>query len=165
LEKLTLYMGADTTTTGGTVTEADVLACIGDTAALGLDDLTYALAEGNQPTMQRVFARLTEEGTSAISILTAIARHFMRLHETRGRMADGKSPGDAVSALRPPVFFKLKERFVAQSKRWNEMLLARALEILMEAELAAKSTDIPTQAVVERALLQLAQVGRSTTRR
>ena len=165
LEKLILYMGADTKKSGGTVTEDDVLACIGDTAALNLDDLTYALGDGDQATLQRVFGRLTAEGTSAVSILTAIARHFMRLHETRGRMNEGKSADAAAAMLRPPVFFKLKSRFNAQANRWNEALLARSLDILMEAEMAAKSTDIPTEAAVERALLQLAQVGRSAGRR
>jgi DNA polymerase-3 subunit delta len=165
LEKLVLYMGADTKASGGTVTEDDVLACIGDTAALGLDDLTYAMADGDQASMQRVFGRLTAEGTSPISILTAVARHMMRLHETRGRMAEGKSADQAVMSLRPPVFFKLKSRFQGQAQRWNETLLARGLDILMEAEMAAKSTDIPTEAAVERALMQLAQVGRSAGRR
>jgi len=165
VEKLALYMGADTKSTGGTVTEEDVMACIGDSAALSLDDLTYALGDGDQATMQRVFGRLTAEGTNAISILTAVARHFMRLHETRGRMAEGKSADQAAMMLRPPVFFKLKDRFNNQVKRWTEPLLARSLDILMEAEMAAKSTDIPTEAAVERALMQLAQVGRSTARR
>lgn len=165
LEKLVLYMGPDTKKTGGTVTEDDVFVCIGDTAALGLDDLTYALGDGDQASMQRVFGRLTAEGTSPISILTAVARHFMRLHETRGRMAEGKSADAAAMMLRPPVFFKLKDRFQNQVKRWNETLLARSLDILMEAEMAAKSTDIPTEAAVERALMQLAQVGRSAGRR
>lgn len=165
LEKLALYMGPDTTKTGGTITEEDVLACIGDTAALSLDDLTYAIGDGDQASMQRVFGRLTGEGTSPVSILTAVARHFMRLHETRGRMAEGKSADQAAAMLRPPVFFKLKDRFQGQAKRWNETLLARGLDILMEAEMAAKSTDIPTEAAVERALMQLAQVGRSAGRR
>ncbi len=165
LEKLTLYMGADTKTTGGTVTEEDVLACIGDTAALSLDDLTYALGDGDQVTVQRVFGRLTAEGTSSVSILTAVARHFMRLHETRGRLAEGKSADQAAAMLRPPVFFKLKDRFQGQARRWNEALLARSLDILMEAEMAAKSTDIPTEAAVERALMQLAQVGRGAGRK
>ncbi len=165
LEKLILYMGADTKKTGGNVTEDDVLACIGDTAALNLDDLTYAIGDGDQATMQRVFGRLTAEGTSSISILTSVARHFMRLHETRGRMAEGKNAEQAAMSLRPPVFFKFKQRFNGQAQRWNEALLARSLDILMDAEMAAKSTDIPTEAAVERALLQLAQVGRSAGRR
>jgi DNA polymerase-3 subunit delta len=164
LEKLVVYMGADGKNQA-TVTEQDALACIGDTAALSLDDLTYALADGDQATVQRVYGRLVAEGTSPISILTAGARHLLRLHETRGRMADGKNLDQAAAMLRPPIFFKLKDRFQSQAKRWNEALLARGLDILMEAEMTAKSTDMPAEAVIERALMQLAQVGRGAGRR
>ncbi len=165
LEKLILYMGADTNQSGGTVTEDDVLACIGDTAAFGLDDLTFALGDGDQVSVQRVFGRLTAEGTPPVSILTSVARHFMRLHETRGRMAEGKTADQAAMVLRPPVFFKFKARFSGQARWWNEKLITRGLEILMEAEMAAKSTDIPTEAVVERALIKLAHVGRGVGKR
>ncbi len=165
LEKLVLYMGADTKRSGGTVTEEDAVACIGDSAALGVDDLIFALGDGDQATVQRVFARLAAEGTSPVSILTSAARHLMRLHEARGRMAEGKNAEQAAAMLRPPVFFKFKERFNGQTRRWNEALLARGLEVVMEAEMAAKSTDVPTEAVVERALMQLAQVGRGAGRR
>lgn len=159
IEKLILYKGDD-----GTISEEDVLACVGDTAGLGVDDLIYALGDGDQATMQRVYGRLVNEGTSPISVLTAVSRHLMRLHETRGRMADGKSADAATASLRPPVFFKFKNRFAAQANRWNEALLTRGLEIVTEAELQAKSTDIPAEAVIERAFMQLAQVGRSARR-
>lgn len=159
LEKLVLYMGDSKT-----VTEDDVLACIGDTAAMGLDDLIYAVGDGDQATVQRVFGRLTNEGTSSISILTSVARHVLRLHETRGRMADGKNLESALMSLRPPVFFKYKVRFTAQVNKWTEPLLARALDLLNEAEMTAKSTDMPADAVIERALIQIANVARSQRR-
>ena len=160
LEKLILYKGA-----AGTVSEEDVLACVGDTAGFGLDDLIYALADGDQVTMQRVYGKLVNEGTSPISVLTAVSRHLSRLHETRGRMAEGKSADAASAMLRPPVFFKFKNRFTSQANRWSETLLARGLEIVTEAELQAKSTDMPAEAVIERAFMQLAQVGRGAGRR
>lgn len=159
LEKLILYKGGP-----GAVTEEDVLACVGDTAGFGLDDLVYALADGDQAAMQRVYARLVNEGTSPIGILTAVSRHLSRLHETRGRMAEGKSADAAAAMLRPPVFFKYKSRFAGQANRWSEALLARGLEIVTEAEVQAKSTDIPAEAVIERAFMQLAQVGRAARR-
>ena len=67
-------------------------------------------------------------------------------------------------SLRPPVFFKFKTRFQAQANRWNESLLARGLGVLTEAEMAAKSTDMPTEAIIERALIQIAQAARSARR-
>lgn len=159
LEKLIIYKGGT-----GTVTEEDVLACVGDTAGFSMDDLIYALADGDHVTMQRVYGRLVNEGTSPISILTMVSRHLSRLHETRGRMAEGKSADAAVSMLRPPIFFKFKNRFTNQANRWSENLLARGLEIVTEAEMQAKTTDMPAEALIERAFIQLAQVGRGGRR-
>jgi DNA polymerase-3 subunit delta len=159
LEKLILYKGGS-----GTVTEEDVLACVGDTAGFGIDDLMYALADGDQATMQRVYGRLVNEGISPITVLGAVSRHLSRLHETRGRMNEGRNADAAAAALRPPVFFKFKSRFTSQANRWSESLLARGLEIVTEAEMQAKSTDMPAEAVIERAFMQLAQVGRPTRR-
>jgi DNA polymerase-3 subunit delta len=159
LEKLILYKGGP-----GNVTEEDVLACVGDTAGFGVDDLVYALGDGDQATMQRVYGRLVTEGTSPIMILGAVSRHLSRLHETRGRMNEGRNADAAASMLKPPVFFKFKSRFTSQANRWSETLLARGLEIVTEAEMQAKSTDMPTEAVIERAFMQLARVGQSARR-
>jgi DNA polymerase-3 subunit delta len=161
LEKLVTYMG----TGAGTVTEDDVLACVGDTASFDMDGLIYAMADGDQTEMQQTFVRLTAEGTSPIAIITAAARHLVRLHETRGRVADGRNVDQAVASLRPPVFYKFKGRFQAQVNRWNESLLARGLDVLTEAEVASKSADMPVEAIAERALIQIAQAARSTLRR
>jgi DNA polymerase III delta subunit len=62
------------------------------------------------------------------------------------------------------VFFKFKSRFQQQAGRWSEALLARGLEVLTEAEVAAKSTDMPVEAIAERAFIQVAQAARSARR-
>lgn len=160
LEKLILYKGGS-----GVVTEEDVLACVGDTAGFGVDDLVYAVGDGDQVAVQRVYGRLVHEGVSPFSVLTAVSRHLIRLHETRGRISEGRNADAAVATLRPPVFFKFKSRFTSQATRWSEKLLARGLEIVSDAELQAKSTDMPAEAVIERAFIQLAQVGRGAQRR
>jgi DNA polymerase-3 subunit delta len=161
LEKLVTYVGDGP---NRTVTEDDVLACVGDTAAFDMDGMIYAMADGDQAEMQRTYLRLTAEGTSPIALLTAAARHLVRLHEIRGRVADGRSLDQAVAGLRPPVFFKFKSRFQAQAGRWTESLLARGLDVLTEAEVMAKSSDMPVEAIAERALIQIAQAARSARR-
>jgi DNA polymerase-3 subunit delta len=159
LEKLAMYMGGK-----GTVTEDDARACIGDTAALELDDLIYAMGDGDQATVQRVYGRLMDEGASPITVLGAAARHLLRLHETRGRMNDGKSLDQAMTGLRPPPFFKVKTRFQHQASTWSEALIARGLDVLNEAEMHAKSTDMPAEAVAERALMQITQTAKGARR-
>jgi DNA polymerase-3 subunit delta len=148
----------------GTVGEDDVMACVGDSADLALDDLVYAVGDGDAATLRRVYGRLMAEGTSPISVLTAVARHLMRLHETRGHINAGKNAKQAIFSLRPPVFGRLTDRFAAQAGRWKEDLLARGVSILNEAEMGAKSTDMPAEAIVERALLQLANAAARAAR-
>lgn len=159
IEKLALYVGRP-----GTVTEDDVLACVGDTAALVMDDLVMAVGDGDQMTVQRVYGRLIEEGMSPITVLGAAARHVLRLREAAGRMAAGASAEQAVGGLKPPPFFKVKARFQAQASRWSVALTGRALDMLTDAELRAKSSDMPAAAVIERALIQIASAGRAAMR-
>jgi DNA polymerase-3 subunit delta len=165
LEKLALYKGpVPNNREGSSITVDDAMACIGDTAALDLDDLVYAMGDGNQPAVQRVFGRMMAEGTSPISILSAAARHVMRLHQVLGLRNDGGSLDQAMMKLRPPVFFKRESQFKSQAGRWTATLLARSLDLFTTAELQAKSTDMPAQALIERALMQVAAAGKSARR-
>ena len=160
VEKLVLFKVSDS---NKTVTLDDAMACVGDTAAFDLDDLVYAMADGDQQTVQRVFGRMMAEGTSPISVLTAASRHLMRLHQMCG-MRESGSLDQAMMKLRPPVFFKRKGQFKNQAGRWNPKLLARGLEVLTTAELQAKSTDMPGQALIERALMQIATAAKVVRR-
>lgn len=158
IEKLVLFKGGDGSET---ITLDDAMACIGDTAAFDLDDLVYAMANGDQATVQRVYGRMMAEGTSPISVITAASRHLMRLHQVQGT---GGPIDQAMMKLRPPVFFKRKGQFKSQAGRWTPRLLARGLEVLTTAELQAKSTDMPGQALIERALMQIATAAKSARR-
>lgn len=160
IEKLALYKSNEPDVA---VTLDDAMACAGDTAAFDLDDLVYAMGDGDQQTVQRVYGRMMAEGTSPISILTAASRHLMRLHQIQGMRSSG-SLDQAMMKLRPPVFFKRKGQFKNQAGRWHAKLLARGLEVLTTAELQAKSTDMPVQALTERALMQITTAAKSTRR-
>ena len=151
LQKLVAFKGADKSA----ISLADVLSCIGDSADLGLDDLSLSIADGDRAMADRVYNRLTGEGTHPIQILTAVSRHFMRLHQARAHVDGGVGTDQALSSLRPPVFFKIKGRVAAQVGRWSSERLDRALSLLNQAEMQAKSTDMPVDALVNRALLQL----------
>lgn len=152
LEKLVLYMGGP-----GKVRLEDVLACVGDSAALSLDDLALSVAEGDQAAVQRILDRLLASGTSPVAVLRAVARHFQRLHLAGGLAAGGKSPEQAMAALKPPVFFRHKGRFAGQLRRWPPRRLAGALDLLLAAETDCKTTGLPANAVCGRALMQIAR--------
>jgi len=160
LEKLATYKG-----TPGEISLEEAAACVGDSAALGLDDLAMAVADGDDTRAQRVLDRLLREGTGPIPVLRAVVRHFTRLHQATGAVAGGKSPDQAVSGLRPPVIFKHADRIKAQVRRWDSVRVGQALSMLLEAEGDCKSSGPPPEVICSRTLMRLAQGARAGSRR
>ena len=174
LEKLVTYMGTLETngTDGGgqqpgatkrTVDLAEAAAVVNDTAALSLQDVAYAVAGGQPSVLDRALTRSFAEGQSPVAVLRAVARHFQQLHLVSAALAGGRDPEGALKQLRPPVFWKVKEAFLAQARGWPPAWLGRALARLLEAEAACKRTGLPDQAICAQALLDLA--GKAPLRR
>ena len=156
LDKLAIYMGDN-----AQVTQEDVRACVGDSAASHIDDAIYAAAGGDTQKLESALTRLLGEGVNAVQIVRAAQRHFQRLHTARGHMAQGMNPDAATKALRPPIIFKQADAFKRQLGLWPEQRLARAFDLLTQAEIDCKTTGLPADAVTGRALLSLAQAARA----
>lgn len=157
LAKLTLYKAGDATP----ISLAEAEACVGDGAPYLIDDAVLAAASGDQRALDRALGRCFAAGESPIAILRAANRHFQRLHLAAGRIARGHSPEQALKALRPPVFFKQRPILLGQLRQWSPGRLAQAFELLLEAELQCKSTGMPEEAILGRALMRLAQAARA----
>ncbi len=160
LEKLALYMAADGGSESGIVTLDDAMACVGDSAALGLEDVAFAAAQGEGARLERALAKSFAEGSGPVPALRATARHLMRLHLASGLRDGGVSLDEAVDGLRPKVFYKRVAAFKAQLRLWSTVRLASALDMLTQAERDCKSTGTPAQAVCGHALMRLAAVAR-----
>jgi len=160
LEKLALYVGASTSP-AKTVTDEDVLACIGDSSNTSLDSLVFAVADGNQAIIDVALAKSFAEGQNAVTIIRAVQRHLHRLHLIRGQVDAGMPLDAAMAALRPPVFYKWKDSFQRQARNWQGDRLGRALVLATECEIQCKTTGMPDQAVCSRALMRIAQGARS----
>ncbi len=61
----------------------------------------------------------------------------------------------------PPVHFSRVGAFKAQVARWNEDRLGDALDLLLETEVLCKTTAIPAEAALGRALLNIAAMARA----
>ncbi len=157
LEKLALYKGGP-----GTVSLEDAAACVGDSAATSYDAVAYAAAGGDQSGLDRALNRAFMEGLHAVGVLRAVARHLQRLHLATAQVAQGRSPEQAMKALKPPVIFIFAGRFRAQMDRWPNDRLADAMEILTEAEVECKTTGLPARAICGRALMRIAQAARQS---
>jgi len=152
VEKLALYVGA-----GNEATIDDAKTVVGDSADIGLDDLVDATAGGDAVAVARAYEKLTAEGLPAIAILRAAQRHFIRLHLCAGMVAAGQDPDSAMMRLRPPVFWKQKDAFRAQLRRWPIERLTLALERLLDVEMACKSTGGAADTLASRCLFELSQ--------
>ncbi len=157
LEKLALYMGGP-----GTVSLEDATASVGDSAATSYDAVAYAAAGGDQAGLDRALDRAFTEGLHAVGLLRAVARHMVRLHLAIALAARGRSPEQAMKALKPPVIFIFAGRFRAQMGAWPKDRLADAMEILIGAEVECKTTGLPARAVCGRALMRIAQAARQS---
>ena len=157
VEKLALYKGEG----GGTVTLAEAEAILGDVAPLALDDVVLATAAGDQASLDRVLPKCLAAKQSPVSILRAMQRHLHRLHLATSLVSRGQPPDQAMKALRPPLFYKQQQAFRAQLRQWTPARAAQALDLLTQAELDCKSTDMPTEVICARALMRIAQAARA----
>ncbi|MCJ9429827.1 DNA polymerase III subunit delta [Kordiimonas marina] len=156
LDKLVLYMGKQSSQ----VTLADAKACVGDTAALGLNQIAEAVTAGNLTQLEKYLERAWTAGHSAIPILRHLQLRMMRFHLARGHMDEGLSASEAMGKLRPPVFFGERDRFQGELGRWSSRKIETALDILLKAELDCKTTGNPAEVICARALLRLAKAAR-----
>ena len=160
LEKLALYAGD-----GGTVGLEEVRASIGDSAALDLDDIVLAAAEGDAAQVERALERAFQEGEMPVTVIRAAMRHFQRLSLLAARLAQGMSEEEALRSLRPPLFFRVQDRVRRQLRSWPEHRTTQALTVLLEAEINTKRTGLPADAICRDALLRLARLAAAASRR
>lgn len=155
VEKIALYAGE-----GGRIELPDALVCLGDSAGLSLDEIAFAVGDGDVRRTLRALDRAYADGMSPVAVLRAVARHFQRLHLAAGLISGGQRPDQAMAALKPPVFFKAKDSFQAQLRRWPLTWLGVAIERLTETEIACKTTGAPDEALCARTLTEMAVAGR-----
>ena len=150
LEKIVSYMGPAESARPLELTDA--IACAGDSAALSVDDLVFALGDGDAAAVERLTGRVLAEGATPVAVLRAAGRHFLRLHLIIS--ADDRER--AVRALKPPVFYKLVPRLHEQVRQWPAVRIHQALDRLTRAEMDCKRTGMPADVLCRRALLEIA---------
>lgn len=152
LEKLAIYMGTEA---DRPVRAADVAAVIGDSAAMGLDDVVFAALLGDGAGLERTLDRLLGEGQPPVRILRTAAGTLLRLLRLQVEIADGTPVDAALERSRPPIFFRVRDRFKAALRRWRPPALMEALALLQEAETACKRAASPDQLLCRHALGEL----------
>ncbi len=153
-EKLALYAGE-----GGTISLEDAVACIGDSAAISLDDIAFAVGAGDLAALSTALDRAAAETMAPVSVLRAVGRHFQRLEAAQALIAAGADERSAMTRLRPQVFFRRREAFGRQLRHWPQGRIFAALARLNRAEIDCKTTGLPDREIAERTLFELARAG------
>jgi len=156
IEKLALYKFGDESP----VSLEDIEACAPRSTEAALDDVLNVVAEGGAGEIGPLLSRLQAQGTNAVSLCIGATRHFRTLY-TAASDPGGAAAG--VGRLRPPVYGKRRDRIVRQAQAWGAANLETALTILTDTDLHLRSAGQTAQAMalVERALIRLAMLGRS----
>jgi len=156
IAKLALYKYRDDSPLG----LDDIAACAPQSTEAALDDVLNVVAESRSGEIGPLIRRLQAQGTNAVSLCIGATRHFRTLY------AAASDPGGAASGvgrLRPPVYGKRRDRIVRQAQQWGPARLETALTVLTDTDLQLRSAGqtAPAMALMERALIRLAMLGKS----
>lgn len=158
--KVALYVGP-----GGMLDLAAATACVGDAAAVSLEDALFAAMIGETTRADRALARALAEGASPVGVLRAALLHVQRLLRARATVDSGMSAAEAVKALRPPVFFRREADFVGALRLWPAAVLAALAAALWRDEAACKKTGAPAEAICRHAFMTMALRAAAARRR
>jgi len=125
--KLTLYAQG-----GKSIAHEDIEAIVGDAAETALDNFAYAVSGADAKAALSELQRLAAAGTDRSVALTALGRHFTRMH----RVAAAASTGNVqqvVKSFRPTLNYKRQDLLIAHCKRWGATRIAHALPLIQEA--------------------------------
>ncbi|RMF00197.1 MAG: DNA polymerase III subunit delta, partial [Alphaproteobacteria bacterium] len=151
LEKLALYAGE-----GGQLEVEDIEALIGDVTQAALDRFSICTANGQGRDALRQLDRLSAAGQSPQGAMSALARHFERLHRVCAAVEAGNDLKTALGRIRPPLHFRQRDALEAQARRWSARQCARAIHLATRATERARLNPELERALAERLIITLA---------
>lgn len=121
-----------------------------------VDDLVHNAAEGAVERIGPELQRLAAQGIGPTTLVIAAMRHFRQLHAAACHPG---GPDSGVARMRPAVFGPRRDRVLRQVRKWGNHRLERALEALIETDLALRSgATHPPMALTERAFIRIAMM-------
>lgn len=160
IEKLLLYARGKSL-----IDVDDVDAVVGDAAELALEKVVLATASGLSGAALAEYDRVIASGESPQTIITAVQRHFLRLHRYRAAMEGGRSLDELLRQARPPIHFKVRPQLEAQCRSWTLGRLSEALALIATAAKSARLSPWLEGSITERLILDVATLAPPTPRR
>ncbi len=159
VELLYLYAGPN-----GSMSLSDVSAALPDSGDASIQEAIDAILTGNPPAADRAISLAYDEGVSPVAILRVLLSELMRLRIAAAALGPDTSIQDAISSLRPPIFFKRVPILTRALGLWSQAALTEAIKAALAAEAACKSTHMPDLAYCRQTLLALASRARTAAK-
>jgi DNA polymerase-3 subunit delta len=153
IEKLITYAGEEKK-----LTLEDAQALVDYNRDTGFDELANAIADHNLQALDKTLALLISEGTQPVAYIRTLLRYFNRLYYIKSLMSTGQSADAVIQGLRPPVFFKQVPTLTRHAQNWSIEQICKAMKLLVAAELACKTSDLPPVTASSRRLIQTAGI-------
>lgn len=157
IEKLMLYMGNEKH-----ITLSDAENCCGEVGESSIDDLVYAIGDRNIKDASNALSVLSEQGIEPIIILRSMQNHFKRLHSVKSHIKSGKDMEGALKTLYPPIFFKVKNRFISQVNSWSFKDIEKVMSIINKTEIMTKTTGYDPDTICKQSITDIYSISRST---
>lgn len=154
IEKIGLYKLGDDTP----LAPEEIALSAPATLTAALDDALDLVADGRAERIAPLVRRLQAQGVNPVSLTIGATRRFRLLHQIA---ADPGGPGEGIKKVRPPVWGARRTALQRQASRWPLARLEAALALLLDTDLALRSSaSVPEAALIERALLRIAWMNR-----
>lgn len=154
IDKLLLYKTGDA---NKSITLDDALAVLGDTAAIGVDDVIAATFDGNLAALDRALDRVFDEGGNAVQLVRAVQRYADQLDLVSANAKGGNFESAMFKARALPRGGPVRQRFERHLRSWPLPRLNAALRAILDAEIECKTTGWPDEAIARRLCFRLAQ--------
>ncbi|MDP2330082.1 MAG: DNA polymerase III subunit delta [Reyranella sp.] len=159
VDKLLLYKASDDSKT---ITLEDAVDILGDTAAIGIDDVIAATFDGELVALDRALDRVFSEGGHPVQLVRSLQRHADQLHLVASHAGKGGNLESAMFKARGlPRGGPVRQRFERHLRAWPLQRLSASLAVILDAEIDCKRTGLPDEAIARRLCLRLAQAARS----
>ncbi len=159
LEKIALYLDAAPERPIEATLEAfeAVGAAINDSA---LSTLADAVLGGRPKAAADMLERLSQDGIPPMVSARALQRRIALIADLRAEMqAKGLNPTSVVEARGKAIFYKEKPGIIRDVKNWSPEHLARAMELVVDSELAMKAAASVGPITGEADMIRLTRVG------
>tara|TARA_B100001063_G_scaffold245355_1_gene280829 strand:- start:1480 stop:2466 length:987 start_codon:yes stop_codon:yes gene_type:complete len=113
--------------------------------------LKDAALNGENNKTNKFLSNTLIENEKIILYLNLINQRLNKLNEIL--LTDNKSIEQAISSIKPPIFWKDKSNIIEQSKKWNLKKIKRALNHTFKLEIRLKSNSILDKNILLKKLL------------